>query len=68
VNNYYEKALASTENSLTVLAEPGTWLVRKARRDFQPEISARIFNRKPSVGRHPSRWREIQKYNFKIYG
>jgi len=46
VNNYYEKALASTENSLTVLAEPGTWLVRKARRDFQPEISAIMFNRK----------------------
>ena len=25
---------------MTVLAEPGTWPVRKARRDFQPEISA----------------------------
>jgi len=27
-------------STLTVLAEPGTWLVRKARRDFQPEFSA----------------------------
>jgi hypothetical protein len=54
-------------STLTVLAEPGTWLVRKARRDFQPEISASTFNRKRCAGRHPSRWREIQKYNFKIF-
>lgn len=27
---------------MTVLAEPGTWLVRMARRDFQPEFSAHI--------------------------
>ena len=54
-------------STLTVLAEPGTGLVRKARRDFQPEISASTFNRKPRARRSPSRWREIQKYNFKIY-
>jgi len=55
-------------STLTVLAEPGTWLVRKARRDFQPEIPASTFNRKPCVRWHPSRRREIEKYNFKIYG
>jgi hypothetical protein len=38
VNNYYEKALARTENILTVLGEPKTWLVRLLRREFWPEI------------------------------
>jgi hypothetical protein len=51
-----------------VLAEPGMWLVRKARRDFQPEISASTLNRKLSARRDLSRSREIQKYHFKIYG
>jgi hypothetical protein len=55
-------------STLTVLAEPGTWLVRKARQDFQPEIPASTFSRKPRARRHQSRWREIQEYHFKIYG
>jgi hypothetical protein len=51
-----------------MLVEPRMWLVRKARRDFQPEISASTFNRKLFARWNSSQWREIQKYNFKIYG
>jgi hypothetical protein len=52
-------------STLTVLVEPGTWLVRKARRDFQPEFSTIRFKRKLS-GKTASS--QPQEKNFKIHG
>jgi hypothetical protein len=53
---------------MTVLAEPGTRLVRMARRDFQPEFSAHISTTSHTQDGNPDRWREIQEYNLKICG
>jgi len=51
-----------------VLAEPGTGLVRKARRDFQPKFSANTFNRKLCRKTASKPMTGNPEYNFKIYG
>jgi hypothetical protein len=50
-------------STLTVLGEPGTGLVRKARRDFQPEFSTIRFSRKLGDKTASSQRQE----NFKIF-